>query len=1209
MVTAMETLMTTTRSLFLALCLALTAACDASGPRPSSPFAPVVRRGGPQVVWDVSHQPLPEIPLPNDQATRLDPTSPTGRRLNISTTAKTRYESRTRAQFNRLDGFGAYGPVTARFSKALDLGNLVARHQRNLDFRDDAVFLFNVDPRCSRFGEEVALDFGRGRFPVTLMSHSLRVPDARAPKGYRLDESDNRLFAYDPEGESSSVMFNQWNEDLDGDGQLGPGEDRDGDGVLDVANFVDPTACDALAFGTPAHDRCIADHLMSWYERETNTLIARPVWPLEERCTYAVVFTNRLVGADALPVESPFALAAPREQLAALAPVTPLLSRYELSPADVVFAWTFTVGTLTKDLETLRAGLHGEGPLARLKDEFAVSTFDLLTRDEWRRRQGDAPLGAANGGSARVLEGGCAAATWAELGGIADGDKQVCGGYADYASIGAITAGWFEAPDLLVDKDGQATRTYPGTEDEAWQLDAERGEAVYGRARVSFWCVLPRADARPADVACAPGNPEGKAWCKPYPVAFYAHGYGSSKAEFILHAGRHAQMGVAGCALDSYGHGRTTVFDAECPGGLELLAAKPTLAKYGTPEILSMIFDGRDRDLNNDGCPDSGADQWTANMFHTRDMVRQSVLEQLQFTRILRAMDGASKDADGRVLGDLDGDGTVDLGGPNAKLGAWGISLGGQLTAVTAAAEPTLDAVSPNAVGAGLTDISVRLGQGGLAEAVMLPVMGPLVVGCLPTDDHDTPLTTGQGPGCLPSTKQDEARAPLAAGELLLGWYAHDTARFAVRAFAKVPGVRPGDRLELVNLDKGLARSATVNERGWVRLAVAADALSPIARRGLLGLKDGDHAPATFADTPKLGDRVEVRVYAAGANEPKTTVATWQWDVTFQGTTYPRGAPLVAMQEGLGYSRNTPDFRRFYGIASTGVGAADPVSWAPRLIDAPVEAPYDPNWRKGRTHVLLMPTVGDVQVPTAAGVSLARASGLLGSYRRDPERFGPEVGWRELFTPDARYGQSIEDFLRTSWVVEGDWHLQRYAGFTSNPHVLFDPDDVSDGTATFSCRPEDDWSAENGEQRCPRDQRTNATRFPVPRPGDGKALRVTRPRGDGTVDALRIPLLRPAGQHGIYNPQPFRTFDADAYMVNFTARFLREGGTEASARHVTGCDCAFVQRASFVVGGSPASPGLSDVPVCPATLDYGRGCSPECARAWGLAVIPPAVCN
>jgi hypothetical protein len=1197
------------RVIILTSLLASALACDPSGNRPSSEFAKVVRQGGPQVLWDVTHRPLPEIPLPNDQATRIDPTSPTGRRLNIGTEAVTRYESRTRRLFNRLDGFGAYGPITARFSKPLDLKNLVTRHQQNLDFRDDAVFLLNVDKKCERFGEEVALDFGRGRFPITLFSHSERVPDPSAPDGYRLDENRNRLFSHDPEGESSSVMFNQWNEDLNGNGALEPSEDRDGDGVLDVANFVDPTACDALTFGTPEHDRCIADNLMSWYERETNTLIARPVWPLEERCTYAVVFTNRLVGADGVPVESPFVAAAPREQLAALAPVKPLLSRYELTASDVVFAWTFTVGTMTKDLELLRAGLYGEGPLARLKDEFPTSTFDLLTRDEWRRRQGDPLLGAARGGSARILEGGCASATWAELGGIADGDQQVCGGYADYASVGAIAAGWFEAPDLLVDRDGQATKRYPATEDESWQLDAERGEAVYGRARVSFFCVLPRADAKPADVTCAPGNPEGRSWCKPYPVTFYAHGYGSSKAEFVLHAGRHAQMGVAGCALDSYGHGRTTVFDQKCPGGLELAASRSQLSRYGTPEILGMIFDGRDRDLNNDGCPESGADQWTANMFHTRDMVRQSVLEEVQFTRILRAMDGTSTDADGRVLGDFDGDGTVDLGGPNAKLGAWGISLGGQITAVTAGAEPNLDAVSPNAVGAGLTDISVRLGQGGLAEAVMLPIMGPVVVGCLPTDGHDNPLTTGQGPGCHPDATQDEARAPLAAGELLLAFYAYDTAKLAVRAFAKVPGVQVGDRVELVNLDKNSSRVAVVSKRGSVRLNLAADAMSAIERRSVLGLQDDDHDPVRFADTAQLGDRMEVRVFEPGATTPKATISTWQWDVTFWGTTYPQGAPLVALQEGLGYSRNTPEFRRFYGIASTGVAPADPVSWAERLFQRPIQAPYDPSWRLGRNHVLLMPTAGDPQVPAATGVALGRASGLLGSYRREPEKYGPEVGWRELFSNDPRYGMSIEDFLRTNWVVEGDWHLQRWSGFTYNPSVLFDPDDISDGKATFSCRPEDDWSAASGESRCPASQSTNAVRFPVPRPGDGKALRVVRPRADGTVDAFRMPLLRPAGQHGIYNPQPFRTFDADAYMVNFTARFLREGGTAASAAHVTGCDCAFVERASFVVDGAPAGPGLSGGPVCPTTEDYGRQCSAQCSNAWGLAAIPPAVCR
>jgi dienelactone hydrolase len=1181
--------------------------CDPSGSRASSGFAAVERKGGPIVLWDLEHRPLPEIPLPNDQAMRLDVTSPTGRRVNISTEALTRYESRVRATFNRLDGFGAYGPITARFSKALDLQNLVRRHRDNLDFRDDAVFLLNVDRRCERFGEEVALDFGRGRFPITLFEHSKRREDPLAPRGYRLEEGDNRLFRFDPEGESSSVLVNQWNEDVNGNGQLDDGEDRDADGVLDVANFVEPAACDGLAFGTPAHDRCIADNLMGWYERESETLILRPVWALEERCTYAVVFTKRLVGLDGNAVESPFVDAAPREQLRSLAAVKELLPRYDLAPTDVTFAWTFTVGTMTKDLEALRAGLYGSGAFARLAEEFPVSTFDLWTRDEWRRRQGDAPLGAARGGDARAVIGGCASATWAELGGLADGDKQVCGGYADYASIGSISAGWFEAPDLLVDRDGHATKQYPATEDESWELDVERGEATYGKARVSFWCVLPRADAKPVDVACAPGNPQSVPWCKPYPVAFYAHGYGGFKGEFVLHAGRHAQMGVAACALDSYGHGRTTAFDPECPGGVEFLASKSRFSKYGTTEVLSMIFDGRDRDLNNDGCPDSGADQWTANMFHTRDMVRQSVLEQIQFTRILRAMDGTSKDADGRVLGDIDGDGAVDLGGPNAIIGAWGISLGGQITAVTAGAEPSLDAVSPNAVGAGLTDISVRLGQGGLAEAVMLPVMGPMLVGCLPTDGHDTPLSTGEARGCLPTTKQPEAVANQKANELLLAWYAHDTARFDVKAFAKVPGVSVGDRIEVENLDKQRTKSAVVGERGWLRVNVAADALSPIQRRRLLGFKDTDHAPKAFADTPALGDRFEVRVYGPGQTSPKTVVSSWHWDVTFQGTTYPKGAPLVAMQEGLGYARNTPDFRRFYGIASHAVAPADPASWAERYFQKPIQAPYDTAWRQGRNHVLVMPTVGDSQVPTAAGVALGRTSGLLGSWKRDPERFGPEVGWRELFSPDPRYGTSVEDFLRTNWVVEGAWHLQRFANFTYNPNVLFDPDDVSDGVASFSCRPEDDWSAAVGESRCPASEKMNPMRFPLPRPPDGKGLRIARPRADGTFDAFRVPLLRPAGQHGIYNPQPFRTFDADAYMVSFTARFLRTAG--ARAEHVRGCDCGFAERVSFTVNGTPAGPGLKNVNACPMSESYGKRCSPECARAWGIAVIPPSVCE
>jgi hypothetical protein len=1184
--------------------------CDPSGERPEG-LGSTERSGGPRVVWDAEHRPLPEIPLPNDAATRLDPSSPTGRRLNISLeAARTRYERRTRSYFNRLDGFGAYAPVTVRFDRPLDLPDLVARHGKNNDFRDDAVFLLNVDRRCKRFGEEIALDFGSRRFPVTLMSRSERIPDLQAPFGFRLDESDNRLFPFDPEGESRSVMFPDHTEDTNRNGRLDPGEDRNFNGHLDEANFLDPHACDDTPPSTPERDRCVSDNLLSWYERSTNTLLLRPVWPLEERCVHAVVLSKRLRGADRRPVESPFPAVQPVDQIDAIAPVEELLPRYGLGRQDVAFAWSFTVGTMTRDLELLRAGLYGQGPLARLGTEFPVSSFDPWTRNEWREVGGDAPLDS--GGDARLLSGGCAAAAWATLGGSGDGDKQICGGYADFASIGGVFAGVFEAPNLLVDKDGIASEGYPADENELWDLDAEAGRATYGTSKVTFFCTLPREDARPEEVSCSPGNPEGKPWCKPYPVVFYAHGYGSFKGEFVLHAGRHAQMGFAACGLDSYGHGRSIVLDKRCQGASDYLLGKGVLKSYGMPELATMIFYGRDRDLNNDGCPDGGADQWTANLFHTRDIVRQSVLEEIQFVRMIHAMDGKQRDRRGQVLGDVDGDGAPDLGGPNAITAAWGISLGGQLTAVLAGAEPSLDATSPNAAGAGLTDISVRLGQGGLAEAVMLPVQGPVVVACLPTDGHQNPLTEGQAGGpCLPGvSQQKEVQGPQAAGELLLAWYGHDNAKLAVRAFARIPGVAPGDRVQVENLEKNLSSVSTLNERGWARVHIAADALWPVERRKILGLTDEERGPKPAPDTTALGDRIRVTVLGPDG-KVKAVVDRWSWDVSFQGTTYPAQQPLVAMQEGLGYPRNTPDFRRFYGIAQHAISPADPAVWAARYAalgaQNPVRAPYDPAWRPDRGHVLLMPTVGDAQVPTATGVALGRTSGMLGSWLRDPARFGPEHGWRELFVPDPRYGKSIDQWLLDNHVVEGDWRLQRWASFP-NPHVLFDPDNTSDGQATFSCLHADDWSASNGEFRCPPALDNQPISFNVPAPPPGQELRRDRVRSDGSVDAFRVPLLRPAGQHGIYNPQPFRAFDNDAYMVSFTARYMASRAT--NTRHEPGCDCAYAARPRFEVKGKEAWPGIEDVPACPDNdTNYGKVCSPECAAAWGFPVFPVARCE
>ena len=115
------------------------------------------------------------------------------------------------------------------------------------------MFLLNVDPDCERFGEEIALNIGRSRFPVTLFTRAERVADPQAPGGYFLDEGPSRVFPFDPYGEYNTLVFEERNEsDSNGNGVLDPDEDLDRDGRLDVANFLDPQACAGFIAGIGA---------------------------------------------------------------------------------------------------------------------------------------------------------------------------------------------------------------------------------------------------------------------------------------------------------------------------------------------------------------------------------------------------------------------------------------------------------------------------------------------------------------------------------------------------------------------------------------------------------------------------------------------------------------------------------------------------------------------------------------------------------------------------------------------------------------------------------------------------------------------------------------------------------------------------------------------------------------------------------------------
>ena len=112
-------------------------------------------------------------------------------------------------------------------------------------------------------------------------------------------EDQNPYTLYDPRW-TLSLLFEEADEDVNGNGKLDEGEDTDYDGVLDKPNYLP-------GFAPEKEDiKGRVNALMTFYEAETNTLIARPMTPLRERTTYAVVVTSRIKDLNGQPVGSPY---------------------------------------------------------------------------------------------------------------------------------------------------------------------------------------------------------------------------------------------------------------------------------------------------------------------------------------------------------------------------------------------------------------------------------------------------------------------------------------------------------------------------------------------------------------------------------------------------------------------------------------------------------------------------------------------------------------------------------------------------------------------------------------------------------------------------------------------------------------------------------------------------------------------------------------
>jgi len=751
--------------------------------------APTVDTGGPHITWDPFAEPLPEIPFPNNVGTRPDRKSPTGLRINASMIAPTEFEQDLRTKLAGLDGFGTSAPMWIQFESPdpsqpdiakLDLAAIAAAQTGDINFSDDMVLLINVSPESPTYGEASVLDFGNGNFPMTLEDTKMFDYDPRPT-------SSNLIFDVEDEDSDADGVFDVWEdinqngvldagEDVDGDGKLDVHEDSDNDGVFDRGNVWGPD-------GHTYHD------LITFYEQETNTLLFRPVYPLEERTTYAVVITKDLVNEDGKSIVSPFDYVHHLQQKAALKPIFEdgLLTPYGRNADDVAFAWTFTTQSVTYDLVRIREGLRGYGPLAHLSSDYPAEILSLETMNSLSGVAAYHLTPEKLVGAIRVLFDNLE---------IANYESSRINELVDtYGAVDYMVAGDYRSVDFLDAGGG------------SFQMEAEQGIATTEESSLRFIMVVPKKEYAQNG--------------KPFPVAFYCHGHTSLKVEALAFAGVLAKFGIATFAIDAPGHGIPIggPYDVIVEGLLAQLAGDDLIPFYNA------LKKDRAKDLNNDSIYEPGGDFFTNDSFHTRDIVRQTNVDYVQAARTLQTFDGVRTwaidlNGDGianDIAGDFDGDGQVDLGGADVDYFALGTSMGGINSTILATIEPTIVAAAPMAPGGSLLEVGMRTELGNVVHTALMPMLGPMLIAEPKGNDAQCENDTA----CLYNLK----------------WLVNDVFTHKLLAFATVGEIvdgevvnelRPGDIIKLYNLKSGEMDQVQVHADRTFRIHLASDKYDPV---------------------------------------------------------------------------------------------------------------------------------------------------------------------------------------------------------------------------------------------------------------------------------------------------------------------------------------------------------------------------------------------
>ncbi len=536
-----------------------------------------------------------------------------------------------------------------------------------------------------------------------------------------------------------------------------------------------------------------------------------------------------------------------------------------------------------------------------------------------------------------------------------------------------------------------------------FRLNYRTGEGDVHHDAVPFMLTIPKTTAQHGP---------------PFPVAYWYHGTGLEDLEMVAHAGLYARQGIALASFDAPGHGLALSKGQRIV--LEALVKGACLGPGATAMEASRAID-----LNGDGAGDSGGLVWSAHMLHTRDGVRQTVVDGMQLIRVLKSFDGKTRsgqdyNGDGNpnddLAGDFNGDGIVDLGGPAAAYFSSGGSFGGLVAQMHGAIDPSIVASAPVSGAGGMVTVALR---SKLTPAPVLEqVMGPLVV-ALPSSARP-PLASGQQTQCT-------------GDELSVRWVVDDLRNsHEVEIACLAPTeLASGMTVVVTNERSQERRCARTAGDGTFRVALpsTADDAVDIQVYRIPDAVDAYGSSCNPVPGAPLGRRISTWEQSAPFYTPVAieglTCPIDAGCAQFREAYYPVGSPLVAPQTGYGLPRQTPDFRRLMNLAQAALDPGDPINFAKLYVLAP---PQDPDGLPMPPRPLLdVHTVGDPIVPTGMGMAFSRAAGALPFLPPAAADEMPE--YADWATPQELWdewgGRSPDQVMIDRYEIEGLPRLER----------------------------------------------------------------------------------------------------------------------------------------------------------------------------------------